>query len=417
MKFIASTLVVILSSFAFGSNGTHSTGASAAASAMGGTSQGNYTSETEALFRNPALLSNNTKEVMKPKVEVTAAFVKHNSQGSSVNGSTTLPAYVGSADNVHVLPNLAAGMRITEELAAGLGIVSVGGSTIDYTGNNMMSEQKGEQFTYRITPALSYRIVDTLQFGAGLNIGYSSLQINNSVPLAALAQSKTETKSAWGVGGIFGLSFMPVPDLRLGTSFVTKSKFTFKGVYDLSILGGTPSGTLNDINFQEPSEYAIGGSYTIGNLLLALDYRWIMWSSADGYSHLGWNDQNVFHLGAQYKMDNLSIRGGIVWAKSPIRETTGINGDVTSDFQGVTVLNGLVAQSNVGGFTGINEWEFDVGAGYQFTEMFSADLAIVYCPTTTITQSGTLNSVAAGGFATSSKANEWAIIAGLNVQL
>lgn len=411
MNRLITALTLLFTATSFASNGTHGSSASAAATGLGGVSQALYTTETEALFRNPALLSSGVKETMKPRVEVTLAYAKHNSQGASASGSTTLPDYTPSNDSAHIFPMVAAGMKITEELAAGLGLVSVGGSSIDYTGNSSLTEQKGEQFTYRLTPAVAYTIGD-LSLGVGLVVGYSTLALNSN---AGSGQTTTPAQSKVGLGGILGATYTPMENFRVGASFLTKSKFSFTSVFDLQVLTGVPDGNLNDITFEEPSEVALGVAYTMGELTMGIDYRRIFWSGAQGFQHLGWADQGVIHAGAQYRMAALTLRGGIVYGKSPIEDRAGINGDVNREFQGVTVLEGPTAQANLIGFTAITEWEVDLGAGYQISENLSVDFSIAYCPTKTVTQSG--NTTGVGDFVSSSKANEWAVLGGMNLTL
>lgn len=417
-------LVLIVAAFSsaasFAANGTHSAAASGAASGMAGTAVANYTTETEALFRNPALLSTDTKELLKPRLEFSIMAAKHNSQGEASNAATggtgTLTGtYTGSKDSLNFLPNIAVGMRIIDELSAGLGIIALGGSAIDYTGNASLSEQKSEQLMYRMTPALAYRILPNLSVGAGLIVGYSSLSLNGVSPLGG-AQSKRDAKTAWGVGGSFGASYSPVENLLFGAAYVTKTKFGFDGIYDLSSLSATTTGTLNRIEFQEPAELAFGVSYKFTHLVLAFDYRLIGWSSALGYSNLGWKDQSVFALGAQYNCAEWAFRAGVNYGKSPIRDNQGIDGDQTQDFQGVSVSKGGVDIANVSGFTAITEWEFDLGGSYKFSEALSVDMALQYVPSNTVTNSGTFGTGTAP-YAVSSKANEWAVVAGVNYQL
>lgn len=422
--FNAKRLVLLGSFFTsvtiFASNGDHSSAASGAACGMGGTAIANYTTETEAIFRNPALLSTNIKEIMKPRLELSIAAAKHNSQGAASNAATggtgTLPTtYTASKDPLVVLPNIAAGMRITEELSAGLGIIALGGSSIDYTGDASLSQQKSEQLMYRMTPTVAYRILPNLSVGAGFIVGLSQLALNGA-PSGGGAQSTRPKKTAFGFGGIFGASYTPVENLRFGAAYVTKTKFGFDSLYDLSSLGTTATGTLNRVEFQEPSELALGVAYTFSDFTLAFDYRFIGWSSALGYSNLGWQNQSVFAFGAQYNMADWAFRVGANYGKSPIRSSSGVDGDKAQTFQGVSVTKGGVDIANVTGFSAITEWEFDFGSSYKFSEAISADLAVVYLPTNTVTTSGSFASGAAP-YAASTKANEWAIVAGVNYQL
>lgn len=390
-------------------NGDHATSASGAAAGMGGTAVGNYTTETEALFRNPANLGTGLKETFAPRLEISASVGKHNSQGAQSIGSSTLPAYTASKDPLTVLPNLVVGMKITEHLNAALGIVSLGGSTIDYSGTGTLSDQKGEQLLYRMTPALAYEVTDWLNLGAGMVVGYTGLALNSS-------GSTRSMTTAWGLGGIFGATIEATENLRFGASVLTKTKFGFDNLFDLSSMttSAAATGTLNHVDFQEPAEYSLGVAYDMDNVRLAMDYRFINWHAAMGYRELGWVDQNVIALGVQYKMEALTLRAGAVYGKSPIRDKSGTVGDNASTFQGVPTTEGGVDIANVTGFTAITEWEFDVGTSYQFTPSLSGDFALTYSPSKTVTSSGT--SATVGDYIVSSKASEWFVIAGVNYQ-
>lgn len=402
-------------------NGTHSTGATAAASAMGGTAVSNYQGETEALFRNPAMVGKNSGAVMSPRLEISSAFAKHSSQAAVSVGSSTLPAYTQSKDSVNPLPNIAAGMKITDSVAVALGIVGVGGSTVDFTGDASLSEQKSEQALYRFVPAVSVVPVEGLRLGAGLIVGYSSIGLNYSVPLLSIAQSGRPPRDAWAAGGIFGATYSPVDKLNIGATFLTKTKFTFTELYNVTLLSSAPDvNAMNTVVIAEPQEFALGVSYDFDPIVFAVDFRHIAWASAEGYSHLGWASQNVISVGLQYRMEKLALRTGVNYGKSPIRDASGVNGDNTHDFQGTTVSDGLTQISNVTGFTATTELELQVGAGYQFDESLSADLAFALSPAKTITQSGTITNPATATpndpYIVSSKASEWVIVAGVNYQ-
>jgi len=418
MKFSACLFLTLFFSLtnpsAFAANGTHASSASGAAAGMGGTATANYTTETEALFRNPAMLGTGSKETFKPRLEVSASIGKHLSQGALDQGTGTLPAYTSSKDPLTVLPNLVMGMKLAEGLNAGLGIVSLGGSTVDYSGTGVLSDQKGEQVLYRVIPALSYQIGDSVSVGAGLMAGMAGLSLNSS-------GSTRPRATSWGLGGIFGATFKATEDLRFGIAMNTRTKFGFDNLFDLSSMSTTAAatGTLNHVDFQEPLEYTLGTAYDITNdFRFAMDYRFIEWAGAMGYKELGWVNQHVFAFGVQYHMEALTLRAGAVYGRSPIRDKSGTNGDNATQFQGTATSEGGTDIANVSGFTAITDWEFDIGSSYQFTPSFSADLAFTYSPQRTVTAKGTSAAFAAGTgtYEVSSKASEWFVIAGMNYQ-
>ncbi len=402
---------------AIASNGTHNSSLSPAAAGMAGVSVGGFVSETESLFRNPALVGDRLTATGKPDAELSAVFGKHNSQGALSNGTADLPSYEKSKDSLMVLPNAAVAVKITDNVAAGLGWVTYGGSTLDYTGITSLSEQKSDQQLFRLLPAVAATPVDGVKLGAALVVGYSTVKINSGFQGAP--QDTLGVKSAWGMGGLFGVNVTPTKGVHLGATYLTRTQFKFKEVFNVSQLGPAPTTTLNDVTIHEPAEWAAGIAYEVDDWTLFFDFRRIGWANASTYSELGWQNQSVFAVGAQYKSGLWTFRAGVNYGKSPIQNATDISGDDMYDFQGTTVLKGAVTEMNLIGFTAITEWEGDIGAGYRVTDQLSVDFAFNYVPSKTITQSGTMTLVAGSPpapFIVSSKASEWGVVAGVSYQ-
>nr|MCH9740751.1 hypothetical protein [Campylobacterota bacterium] len=120
--------------------------------------------------------------------------------------------------------------------------------------------------------------------------------------------------------------------------------------------------------------------YEKDNFKATLDYRKILWSSADGYDAFGWEDQDVFALGLAYQMDSLTLRGGYNHSDSPL-------GD--GNFEGATVSGvpfpaSSIAFFNVMGFPAISGKHFTVGLGYDISKNVGFDVAYVFSPEETL---------------------------------
>ena len=85
--------------------------------------------------------------------------------------------------------------------------------------------------------------------------------------------------------------------------------------------------------FEQPQEVSFGvanHSLMNGDLLLAADFIWKDWESAESYQDL-YDNQNIYAIGAQLKTGNLKWRAGFIHADSPIKQNVGSNvGDITS---------------------------------------------------------------------------------------
>ncbi|OYZ31899.1 MAG: hypothetical protein B7X89_11645, partial [Sulfuricurvum sp. 17-40-25] len=94
-------------------------------------------------------------------------------------------------------------------------------------------------------------------------------------------------------------------------------------------------------------------------------------------------NQNVYSVGAEYRMDKLALRAGYNYGKNPIKNNT----DSTSVAGGANTngdtLNGL----NHVMFPAVTEKHYTLGAGYQFTKNVGADVAVTYATSPDVTVS------------------------------
>ena len=173
---------------------------------------------------------------------------------------------------------------------------------------------------------------------------------------------------------------------------------------------GTPVSnfeTMSDV-LEQPAEFGIGIDWTWDDISLTADYRNIQWGEAQGYKDFNWENQDVYSLGAEYRINELALRFGYNYGKNPIKPKSdstvvssaspATNGDVVNTFNHVM-------------FPAITETHYTIGAGYQFNQAVSADLALTYATSPEVTVSA--KSVGLGNVTVSNE--QYSASAALNV--
>lgn len=125
--------------------------------------------------------------------------------------------------------------------------------------------------------------------------------------------------------------------------------------------------------------------------MIEADVKWINWANAKGYEDFDWDNQTVFAIGAQYKAtDKIALRAGYNYAKNPVNEHNGFNGQTTKTVQGKTLPSAYYYETfRIIGFPAIVEQHITLGVGYKFSDAFSLDLGFVYAIENSITETGT----------------------------
>ena len=216
----------------------------------------------------------------------------------------------------------------------------------------------------------------------------------------------------YGVAGKIGGLYKMNERLSLGATYHTKTSLgdleTENAVLsmgvnvDPGVFVGSPSGTYQDMNipvagsisvkdFEWPAMLGFGAAYKpVERLLLALDFKYVYWSSvmkdfrmvftADKSAENGafaglvldatlfqkWENQAVIALGGAVEAtDKLTVRAGYNYGKNPIPDK---------------YLNAL--------FPAIVENHATFGAGYKITEAVSGDASLAYAFTKNATNPG-----------------------------
>jgi long-chain fatty acid transport protein len=249
-------------------------------------------------------------------------------------------------------------------------------------------------------------------FGAGQLAGLNWARFDFSDDSAFTGKAKA-TGYAAKIGGVYKVS----DALALGASYHSKTTLgdmeangatvSMNVVLGAGMGGGTATvpvtGKIKVIDFQWPQMLGAGAAYQASEkLMLVFDYKWINWKSvmkdftmnftadanqanpmagAGGFGLGGqsmtatlkqdWKDQNIFMLGAGYKVSpEWTVRAGLSIANNPIPD------------QYLLAL-----------FPAIEKNHVMLGAGYMISKASSVDASFTYAPevkatTTVLTNTG-----------------------------
>ena len=231
-------------------------------------------------------------------------------------------------------------------------MIGIGGFGVDYPSDQQNPilgprpqgfGQVSSNFQFmKIAPAFAYDVSDDFTIGVALNLDWASLQVD-PMPIAppafdpgtgaAFYSRATATDGAFGVGFQAGLIYEATSALRLGLAYTSPQNFQdfeYNAVYENPNLPTFQ--TARDITFamDVPAVYAGGFALTRGKVLWTGDARFITYSSTDGFSDsgmdqqgavkgFGWDDIWVLASGIQVRpVERFALRGGYNWTQNPI---------------------------------------------------------------------------------------------------
>jgi long-chain fatty acid transport protein len=380
---------------AFATNGSNLIATGVKARGMGGTAIG-IANGAESGLSNPALIT----KVKSTEISFGGTLFMpdvENENGLNLGGMG-LADESGSANSeadMSVIPEVSIASKITDNFYTGIGIWGTAGMGVDYrdsdnTGQmemvtNLQLMQFGVPLAFT-TGAFSAAITPVLQYGS-LDIGYTmSEDLRRGMAMMAGAPDPGAGIGASTVGeGVaqdlkfgynIGLAY-EINNLTIGAIYKSQIDMEYTDVLSTAA-GAMTNGAYTNDKLSTPKEYGIGVSYKIDGHTIALDYKKIKWSSAEGYKDFAWDDQTVYAIGYEYAAKNWSLRAGYNHASSPISEQDNAAG--TNGLSG-----GIINTFNLLGFPGIVETHYTIGGTYAFTDQFSVDLAYVYAKENTQT--------------------------------
>jgi long-chain fatty acid transport protein len=247
---------------------------------------------------------------------------------------------------------------VPDKLSFGFGISTPFGLGTPYPKNmpvglryNLAYEAK--LLAVDFTPAVAFRVTDTLTMAAGLDIVYSQLTLGRIYPWSAWGGGDPDGEiqmkgDGWGLGGYLGANWEFAPGHRLAFIGRLPIRISYSGSAETV---GMPTGNagLNAAGATSTSrfgsEMTFPGSIAIGygvdlteRLTLGFDFQWTDNSSHDDIpldlgnnqplffgqtaAPLGWKDSIDLGMGASYKLDNAwMLRCGYLFSENSQPET------------------------------------------------------------------------------------------------
>lgn len=423
MKNVKAVSVLCLSFYAsslFATNGDYLIGLGPKSRAMGGTGIA-YSLGAESALVNPALIEGNRVmfggSYFSPSVEF-----KSSVDTTALGGANSNPFFQESDKKASLIPEVAISYELNKKTTLGVGMFGIAGMGVDYysdqpfygnpfTGhqpspatpqNEYIGTKNGTNqlttnlqimsfalpYAKKLSDELRIGIVPVLQYGAlAMSFNSGAYQPDGQGDFQNVNVG-TGASEDLGFGAQFGVGYnvqdfeikeVKVKNISLGMVLKTPISMT----YDHQLSDATKAFGLHGFSddLTQPGEIGLGLAYKISkDKTILVDYKNIMWGSADGYEDFGWRNQSVFAVGFEKLGFNWTWRAGYNYAKSPIQElATGPAFD-ENGFNYQNYENAVLNYFNLAGFPAIAEHHFTFGGGKRINQHTSFDFAVVYAP-------------------------------------
>jgi len=431
--FIKSSMITILGlTPLLATNGDNLIALGVAQRAMGGTGITHFTAGASATG-NPALITQSTGgeftfggTYLQPTVDV---------QTANTGGLNDLSETSSSKHNI--IPYVALTHNLENGFSVGGSIFGTAGMGTNWSegdgaigdasiGDVGLYSMKTNLTMLRVSVPIAYRkdawsigVAPVLLFGTlSMSLNAPDRDVTTFAPLATNHPIDNGISQNVGYGYEVGATYQFV-DSGITLGAVYHSAISMKYENQLSAIStefgyGSPGSNFDVFSdtLEQPAEIGFGIDWKYNTISLTADYRHIQWADAQGYKDFNWQNQNVYAIGAEYRLNDLSLRAGYNYAKNPIQvshDDTPINSNLPLAYQS-TNGDTLNAFNHVM-FPAISDHHYSFGAGYQFNHSVSSDIAIVYATSPDVTASAT--TVGLGDVTTSN--NQLTFSVGLNI--
>ena len=307
---------ITLPGAAMATNGMFASGYGMTASGMGGAATA-MSEDTFGGANNPASMV-----FVGDRIDFGASVFSPRREATSLDFGTGSPATVQSDKNYFVVPEFGYNKMMSKDLSLGVSVYGNGGMNTDFapapSGLNFYGNpgRLGVDLVQLvIAPTVSYKIAPNHSIGISPLIGYQRFKADG------VLGTNPGYDDAFGMGVRIGYMGKMSPALTLGVSYSTKVKMQEFDKYANNLLA-SGNGALD-----LAENYSIGLAYkATPDLTLALDYMRINYGDVasigtpTAQSGFGWNDIDVWKLGAQYKYNkNWTMRAGWNHGDNPIK--------------------------------------------------------------------------------------------------
>lgn len=332
------------------------------------------------LFANPATL---TQLKSRNEVLLGATFVSPDLDASGqpsdlFGGPPGQAPLTGNFDgdsrlNASVAPNAAVLHRFSDDLVTGFGFTAVSGLGGDFRNVDGLPNLISDLKIFGANFGAAYEVTDNWSVGAVGTLGIGSLQIGLTNNSGAV--------NNFGVSGSIGTTYSLGPVI-LGAAYKAPLSITYDQVIE------SQPDEFTDLELEQPQEVQFGIATTpliLEKTLVALEFRWKDWSSAETYSSI-WDDQFLGAIGLQQQFGQgvgaITLRGGYSYSSDIRKDSEDLGNSfgkldtvAAPDQSGalpVTPTFLQLAQATIA--DGYWRQSISIGAGLQVTEGVRFDL-------------------------------------------
>jgi len=244
-------------------------------------------------------------------------------------------------DKIGVLSATNAAYRISDKVVFGVNINAPFGLATEADNeayNGRFQGYAASMITLNVNPSASYEVMPGLSVGAGLQIEYMQLKLWQAAALGgappALVETNTSIKAEddAAVGFTLGAMWRPVAGTSVGVGFRSSMVHELEGKFNLPVL---PTRIPTKAKLETPEILTVSLMQSLApNIRVMGTFEWTNWSRVDvvsvplgilgnGELDANWEDGYFVSGGLEYDMNNqFTLRGGVAWEKSPIREAS-----------------------------------------------------------------------------------------------
>ncbi len=379
------------------SAGLYRDGVGARSMSLGGSATATASDPLDALFANPAALS----EIRGPTLSVGAdAGFAHGSFRGRENRRTTMNAagFFGSLAVAAPVGPLRFALGVNPDIALRdrWRYRDTPGGADGQTSYGVRTYES-EIVLLRTSAGVSWEIVPQLSVGASVGLLYNRNQLHapyifQSQPVLRTVKTLLDLETdGTGWNGQFGLFWKPLETLRLGVTYTTRARITTDGratgnagvqLTNLGLGAARPDFAYDaEVANLFPQQVSAGLAWKAApKLLLTAQFDWINWADAfetlpvrltHGSNRdmnalvgadklnddvpLGWRDQYVGRFGAEYAIDaRWTVCAGYAYARNPVPAAT------------LTPLTAAINKHTLTAGVGFREGRFGLDLAYQW---------------------------------------------------
>ncbi len=251
------------------------------------------------------------------------------------NGATNIP--IGGAtstdiDRIGLLSASYAAYRMSDKMVLGVSVNAPFGLATDPDNGNWVGRvhsREAEMMTLNVAPTLAYEVAPGVHVAAGIQLEYAKLKLWSATsPLIPSPSASIKVDDTIGVGFTLGILLKPAEGTSVGLGFRSSIEHDLEGRFNSPLGFSLPvSATL-----ETPEMVTFSISQAVSNAMRIMGNGRMEQLEPGGNGPVGrpsggavidanWDDGWFVSGGLEYDyMPGLTLRGGVGYEKSPIRE-------------------------------------------------------------------------------------------------